>query len=282
MEIEVKGHSGCQIDVAKEDDGLFVYKSTVDPKYLERLTLQAEKQRRAAQHEYQHIRIPRVFDICRTDTQTTVKMEYVYSLNFIEFFEHAGFEQVNYLIKALEKFIDYEVGECTLQRVSADIFRSKFVEVRSKVTNSSQQTEVILNKAQSIFDNLEDMMLPVGLCHGDLTFSNILFNGNNYYLIDFLDSFIETPLQDIAKIRQDTCFRWSPLMYTKPYDRVRFRIACDCVDKELDHYFSSKYDWYKRYYRTMQLMNILRILPYAKEQRVVEYLENILGGLINE
>ena len=34
MEIEVKGHSGCQIDVVNEDGGVYVYKSTADPKYL--------------------------------------------------------------------------------------------------------------------------------------------------------------------------------------------------------------------------------------------------------
>ena len=33
MEIEVKGHSGCQIDVVPEDDGISVYKSTADPKF---------------------------------------------------------------------------------------------------------------------------------------------------------------------------------------------------------------------------------------------------------
>ena len=31
MEIEVKGHSGCQIDVVSEEGQIFVYKSTADP-----------------------------------------------------------------------------------------------------------------------------------------------------------------------------------------------------------------------------------------------------------
>ena len=93
------------------------------------------------------------------------------------------------------------------------------------------------------------------------------FNGNNYYLIDFLDSFIETPLQDIVKIRQDTAYRWSQLMYTKRYDAVRLGIICDKIDHEIDLYFSNKYQWYTDHYRTVQLMNILRILPYAHEEK---------------
>lgn len=39
MEIEVKGHSGCQIDVVSEEGQIFVYKSTADPLYLNRLAL---------------------------------------------------------------------------------------------------------------------------------------------------------------------------------------------------------------------------------------------------
>ena len=63
-----------------------------------------------------------------------------------------------------------------------------------------------MDASQRVFDALSDMLIPVGTCHGDLTFSNILFNGNNYYLIDFLDSFIESPLLDIVKLRQDTAW----------------------------------------------------------------------------
>ena len=77
MEIEVKGHSGCQIDVINENNGVFVYKSTADPKYLNRLVLQAAKQQKACAVEYQHIRVPRIYGVKQTDTQSFVKMQYV-------------------------------------------------------------------------------------------------------------------------------------------------------------------------------------------------------------
>ena len=287
MKIEVKGHSGCQIGVVPEEGEIYVYKSTADPKYLTRLALQAEKQKAAAQVAYQHIRVPEVLSI-KTDAETTVvKMQYVYSRNFIEFFEQAGFEQVDYLIGALKYFIEYEIKQCEEQKVRADIFREKYADVRSKVEKNSiyevdNEIVSILNRSQAVFASLEDMLLPVGLCHGDLTFSNVLFNGNNYYLIDFLDSFVETPLQDIVKIRQDTCYRWSQLMCTKRYDVVRLHIVCDKIDREIDNFFSQKYAWYRQYYKPMQLMNILRILPYAHERKVVDYLETILKGILDE
>lgn len=287
MEIEVKGHSGCQIDVVNEKGNIYVYKSTADPKYLNRLALQANKQQKACAVEYQHIRVPRIFELKQTDKQTVVKMQYVYSKNFIEFFEQAGFEQVEYLVGALKYFVEYEISKSSLQTVSAAIFRDKYADIRRKVGRNplfvgNGEIEEILERCQNIFDNMRDMNIPVGICHGDLTFSNILFNGNNYYLIDFLDSFIETPLQDIVKIRQDTAYRWSQLMYTKPYDAVRLKIICDKIDSEIDGYFREKFDWYRVNYKILQLMNILRILPYTHEEKVSECLKNILKSLLNE
>lgn len=286
MEIEVKGHSGCQIDVASEDSGIYVYKSTADPKYLRRLALQAKKQRAAAEDEYQHIRVPQIFELQENADTTIIKMQYVYSKNFIEFFEQAGFEQVDYLIGALEYFVEHEISKCELQKVAPKILQDKFAEIKGKcLTNPLYEgNEVILsilNRSEQVFNSLPELTMPIGICHGDLTFSNILFNGNNYYLIDFLDSFIETPLQDIVKIRQDTQFRWSQLMYTKPYDATRLRIVCDKIDHEIHQYFTRKYQWYSDNYSVVQLMNILRILPYAKEEKVVQYLVDVLNQLLD-
>lgn len=286
MRMEVKGHSGCQIDVANEDNNIFVYKSTADPKYFKRLALQAEKQRVAAEVEYQHIRVPKIYGIEKTDETVVVKMQYVYSKNFIEFFEQAGFEQIDYLISALEYFVEHEISKSKLQNVSASIFQDKFAEIKGKCDTNpfyrdDERIISILSRSEEVFHNLKDIVIPVGLCHGDLTFSNILFNGNNYYLIDFLDSFIETPLQDIVKLRQDTCHRWSQLMYTKRYDTVRLRIILDKIDHEINTYFSNKYEWYRTNYPVMQLMNILRILPYAHEEKVISFLTDTLESLLD-
>lgn len=287
MEIEVKGHSGCQIDVISEADNIYVYKSTADPKYLKRLVLQTEKQRAAGEKQYQHIRVPRILDVKKSDSTVVVKMQYVYSKNFVEFFEQAGFEQIDYLVGALEVFIEHEIGQSKLQQVPAALFQQKFSDIRSKcevnpLYQGDAQIAEILSRSAEVFAAMKEMRLPVGLCHGDLTFSNILFNGNNYYLIDFLDSFVETPLQDIVKIRQDTAYRWSQLMYTKRYDAVRLHIILDKIDRQIDTYFSNKYQWYNDFYAVMQLMNMLRILPYAHEEKVIDYLKVTISGILNQ
>ena len=285
MELEVKGHSGCHVDVVREDGKLLVYKSTYDKGYIDRLYLQGKKQKEAAKIGLQHIRVPQVYEINRDDTSVLIKMEYVYSKSFVGYFEYAGFEQISYFIKALCLFIDYEVANSTMQVVSSDILKEKFADVKKKTVSNvalkdDEEVLDILERSSAYFENAQDMILPIGKCHGDLTFSNILFNGNNYYLIDFLDSFVESPLLDIVKIRQDSSYLWSQLMYSGECDSIRLKIVADKIDREIVR-FASKYEWFS-HYKLFQLMNFLRILQYAKEPRVINYLKNVLNQLLYE
>ncbi len=288
MEIEVKGHSGCKIEIVSEANDLYIYKSSYDKKYLPRLVKQAIKQQQAAKDEYQHVRIPQIFELVHDEEHVSIKMEYVYSRNFIEYFETAGFEQIDYFIKALVLFVEKELKDSVLQKVPVNITINKFYDVK-KVINSNNllrgDDEILhlmelANAKMETFAKNRFIEIPVGRCHGDLTFSNILFNGNNYYLIDFLDSFIESPLMDIVKIRQDSYHLWSQLMYVKPYDQLRLKIVSEKIDKEIQKYFS-RYEWYAKFYDIFQLLNMLRILQYAKEEKVVVFLKREIKNLLN-
>ena len=287
MEIEVKGHSGCNIDIVREDNDLYIYKSSHDKKYLSRLVLQVEKQRKASIEEYQHVRIPQILSVEQDEEHVSVKMEYVYSRNFIEYFETAGFEQIRYFINALISFVERELKKSLVQSVPTSITMEKFMDVEKKISSNSlikddPSIKKLIQKAKGRIENLckqTAIEIPIGICHGDLTFSNILFNGNNYYLIDFLDSFIESPLMDIVKIRQDSHHLWSQLMYVKPYDKLRLKIICEKIDHEIDKHFS-QYEWYQKYYKDYQLLNMLRILQYAKDPKVVNYLKTEISRIL--
>lgn len=285
MEIKVKGHSGCQIDIVNAGESLLIRKSTHDKKYIHRLYQQAVKQREASRITYQHIRIPEIFDIERTDTYLNIRMEYVYSKNYVDYFEDSGFDQINYFVRALKIFIDSEIANSKMVPIGKDIVQSKFEDICDKVAHNDficKDCDVagILEKSAAVFYNIdEDMTLPVGQCHGDLTFSNILFNGNNYYLIDFLDSFIESPLLDLVKVRQDSHYGWSQLMYGHELDKVRMKIISNKIDNEINTYYST-YDWYNKYYKMFQLMNFLRVIQYAKEEQVIRFLKTVLNSLL--
>ncbi|MBQ9577629.1 MAG: phosphotransferase [Muribaculaceae bacterium] len=283
MKLDIQGHSGCDITIVTEDNELHIHKSTHDAGYVPRLVNQANKQIAASKTEYQHIRVPKIFEVVQTPTDATIKMEYIYSKNFVEYFESAGFEQIKYLIGAIKYFIDLEINHSTLQTVPSSILTDKMADVARKVEKNvhlkdDAEAQELVRRSSDVMNGVGDMVMPVGTCHGDLTFSNILFNGNNYYLIDFLDSFIESPLLDIVKIRQDTAYLWSTLMYHKPFDKVRLSIISEKIDTAIDEYFTEKYDWYRRYYMPLQLMNFLRILQYGHDDKVIAYLKRVIAG----
>lgn len=70
-------------------------------------------------------------------------------------------------------------------------------------------------------------------------------------------------------------------MYIHEFDKIRLQIISHKIDENINTYFS-KYDWYNKYYRIFQLMNFLRILQYAHEEKVITYLKNVIKKIINE
>ena len=107
-----------------------------------------------------------------------------------------------------------------------------------------------------------------------------MFDGGENYLIDFLDSFIESPLIDIVKLRQDTAFYWSEKMYTNKYDSLRLHLILKILDERICK-MASQFAWYDQYYQTFQLMNFWRIMQYATKPEIVEYLKSIIFSLTN-
>lgn len=284
MELAVKGHSGYTIDIVREGVDLYIYKRSAEGDKAPRLLKQAEKQKKASNFPHKGFQIPAILGIEQNEQGVSVKMPYIYSRNFMEYFESAGFEQIDYFIQTLIRFIEEELEHSSIQVIPADIVNNKLLSVKKTIAfnahiRKDNALASIMEKAERLLTGITEWQLPVGICHGDLTFSNILFTANTYYLIDFLDSFIESPLMDIIKLRQDSAHIWSAKLYTKPYDPIRLQIICKKIDAELDSYFR-KYKWYNDYYLPLQVLNLLRVLQYAKEDSIVNYLETELTKLL--
>lgn len=283
MQIDIKGHSGCDIDIIENDGKLYVKKSTKDLKYLNRLELQAEKQKND-KCLTSSLDNPYIYTVSKTDNECYMIMDYIYAKNFIDYFEHASPSDINNFIDEFIKYINSELIQCKTEDVNKEIFINKFNSIvknceKNELTKNNNRVKIILNECNKVFQKMPDTLkMPIGICHGDLTFSNILFTSNKFYFIDYLDSFIETPIQDIVKLRQDTKYFWSTMMYNKKYDIVRLNMIFKYIDDKIVEYFNNKEEYYTLYDR-LQLMNILRILPYVKEEKVRDFVLNILESL---
>ena len=283
MNIDIKGHSGCNIDIIEEGDNLIVKKSTEDPKYIKRLELQGNKQMND-KCLTDSIYNPYISEIKSDENECYILMDYIYANNFIDYFEKASPQDINHFIDNFIQYIHNEIDNCEIKKISKNVYIDKFNSVvknceKNELLKGNMRVKSILKDCEKVFTNLpEEIELPVGICHGDLTFSNILFASNKFYFIDYLDSFIETPIQDIVKLRQDTKYFWSTMMYKKKYDVVRLNIIFDYIDNKIAEHFE-EFEYYFRNYDSLQLMNILRILPYVKEEKIRDFVLNILASL---
>ena len=280
MNIDIKGNSGCSIDIIEKDNKLFVKKSTQDPNYRKRLNLQGHKQASDELADKCGIRTPKIHELNCGSDEAFILMDYVYSKNFIDYFESASKQDIDNLVEKLTAYIDKEFEHSIYKEIGTKIFIEKIESIFSKC-NSDEYSE-LKNDILNVFENIKGLIaFPVGTCHGDLTFSNILFASNGIYFIDYLDSFIETPLQDIVKLRQDTKYGWSCLKTDRRFDNIRMKMILKYIDDKIDNHFKDN-SYYKKWYGIMQLMNILRILPYSNEEKVKNFVISTLKGILED
>ena len=291
--IEVEGHSGCYIDIKKENDVLVIDKYTKSDKYIPRLKAQFDKQELASKNNItNNIIVPKII---KSDESWPGEyhgiMEYVYGKNFVQFFEYADKMTIDKFITTICEFIRNEIESSTCEiEYETDELHKKWKSVKKNMLNIYKEDSQFYPSIMNIIKLCDEIFKPVmkfenfyiGKCHGDLTFSNIIFRDNEYALIDFLDSFIESPIMDIVKLRQDTKYKWSTLMYnSKDYDKTRYDMICKYIDEQLDNNFR-KYSFYNNSYPVFQLMNFLRIVQYAKKDEVTVYLIDTINNILEE
>lgn len=279
-ELKIKGHSGCGLRIIEDAGYLFVEKSCA-PSYTDRLRKQYLKQRNAEyMTQYTGFDVP--YPVW-TD-KSTMLMPYVHAMSFVEYFERASKSDIDTLVTDLIKYIRYECQCSSIESVDTKVFIDKVKSVNENAKNNSilsrHDIDIVNNACQRALDYLSIFSaidIPVGKCHGDLTFSNILFkSAGKHALIDFLDSFVETPLQDIVKLRQDTLYGWSLMMTTQQYNEAHIKTVLKYIDNKIMNEFTAEE---MQYYNILQYINILRIVPYVKEHKVFERLIEILDSI---
>lgn len=103
--------------------------------------------------------------------------------------------------------------------------------------------------------NFRPISMPIGWCHGDFTIDNMIpqFEEGRLVIIDFLDSFIDSPWMDMVKLRQDTKHKW----ILRNGGTERQHVILDLLDGAFGHLVS------EMDYVPLQILNLARILPYA-------------------
>lgn len=244
MDFKVRGHSSYSLSLR---DGVVWKEATENDN---RLVKSAQKQK---DFNSQFFKTPKIFDI----NPSYFSMKYIKGYSFVEFLIYSTKNDLDKLLKKIEGYFKERIeGKET---ISANILEDKIKSIDPKYLE--------------LFGELNDIEVYKGKSHGDMTLSNMIFS-NDIYLIDFLDSYIESPTMDLVKLRQDTHLFWSLEMSELTYDKNKVRIGLNYIDDWL----VNNYDFTN--YNLLQKLNLLRILPYAKTDRVKEFVNNSIPKLI--
>jgi hypothetical protein len=266
----VKGHSGFGIELLDE---LTIRKSATGAG-AGRLKLQIEKQVCFQKNSLQDkVRTPKIFRTADAPGRFHADMEFIAAKDFIQFLSEADRAALDDFLKTITDFIRRNLKLCENVDVSEQV-ELKLFELKKKNVPA-----IYIKAAKKLC--VPPVRVPVGPCHGDLTLSNILFKGDHLYLLDFLDCFVESPLQDIVKLRQDTRFGWSLQLYQADFNWPKIQITLRYLDQKIEAAFRDD-EWFCRHYKLFQLVNLMRVLPYCTETKTAALITSSLDQMLKK
>lgn len=269
--IREKSNSKEKIELESNHGKFFIKKTWVEIDRGEKAILK--------QINFDEIRISDL--IIRTPKVLKTELSNKKFIAFMEYIEgHSGSDistigsrNISLKIKdSLSILININLERSKFLDVDCSIFVKKLDGILLQIDIGSEMYK-LARDLKLIFDRQKTIKLPVGPCHGDLTLSNIIIStSGSLNLIDFLDTFINSPLWDIVKLYQDLKYGWSYRTLAGP-ERESARIFfANCIPNQLRIYEEIMSDQV----RLFDALNLVRLSPYIKNQETEKWLvENL-------
>ena len=250
------GLSGCKLELIGSNT---LRKHSSSLSYNKRLELQVKKQELFSNQVFRNVETPKVL----RKEDSYFDMEYVTGRSFDEYFSVCSVNDIDFVFDSLCGYFDGLISNA--QYYQPEVSKKRLLDkINSLETHTNHLTDLyhIRQMVSSI-----TMKIPQTFCHGDLTFTNIIFNKNRLYYIDFLDCFIDSFLCDLIKLKQDLYYHWS--LDVQGIKNLRIRQIYSFLWKKLE-------DRYRQYVETIEfdvldILNTLRIEPYLtnEDQRLI-------------
>ncbi len=275
--LPIKGHSNFDLSLSKRHDGYFV-KKTAFRDGIARLKQQAQKQIDFDQVMRKNLLISNFFEAAavtsseETAEQYSFFMKFYHGQSILNIIESEDIYQLRNIIDKLFMFLDWEFENAKLEPLDTKKMLDKLESLDAKITEKKlKQTLEVMKK---YIQKNKNMKMHMGVSHGDFTFSNMIFS-HKIVLIDFLDSFIETPLQDISKLLQEVRLQWTLLLSNEKTDKTKINIGYRYLLKQTEEKLKvlmKKYSIDRKTVEFFYIMTLLRIIPYTKNKHIFDLL----------
>jgi len=257
------GLSGCKLEIIS---GSRIRKYSSNKDYNSRILAQIEKQNSFSRHTFTNIDTPKIISEHHEDL-VYFDMEYISGCDYYQYFSLASCVNIERIFLFLDEYFKFLIANS--HQYKSQIVKGK---IKSKLLSLSDSQYSFL--FEFVLEHLDKINIDVrkSFCHGDLTVSNILFHPQKVYLIDFLDSYIDTFIVDFVKLKQDLYYHW----ILKNNDVKNLRIV-QCFNS-IWNYIESNYRDYvsSDIFYVLELLNFLRIEPYLTTNKQRSILDNII------
>jgi len=257
------GLSGCKLEVLSDST---IRKYSSSENYNQRLTIQIDKQNLFSKYIFTNIDTPKIIKKYE-DKLIYFDMEYIMGCDYYEYFSVTSSTGIQKIFNFLDEYFEFLI-------YNSHQYKEKVVKDKIKNKLLSFKNEKYISLIQFTLNYLNNISLDVkkSFCHGDLTISNILFHPKKIYLIDFLDSYLDTFLLDLIKLKQDLYYYW--ILEINESKNLRIMQCFNIVW----NYIETKYAMYLNTdtFYILELINFLRIEPYLTDNNQRIILNNII------
>ena len=194
-------------------------------------------------------------------------------------FLNSGLKEVLLIKNFLHEYFKFLNKRIVWVEIDKNIFFKKLDAIEKKIKIMELKS---FFKRKKIFMRKkikEISMYPTGMCHGDLTLSNIILEKNKICLIDFLKTYNDSILQDLSKVYQEFLLGWSSRELSQQ-EKLRSQIISKkIIDKNFFKIFSKKI---LKHLHFEVLMTLFRIFPYVNknDQLTIRWLKNSVNNVL--
>jgi hypothetical protein len=277
-DIQARSYSNDSLKIISGEDYPLVLKTFTSN--LDRALLNIDKQKKfvTITNDSFTVRSAPITSIFENKLNIEMTMPYIEGISGEDFAIYGVKKIATHLSLSLSSILSNEFSKSVDISVDKKIFTDKFESIFDFVDDLTIKSFYL--KLKKFLCLLPDkLIIPYGPCHGDLTLGNLIYApDNSITLFDFLYTYYESPLQDVGKLIQEFKYHWSFRQCSDPIKLKGKIFLASAYPKYLDNHLKN----YKSQILIFEMLNLIRISPYIRDDITLEWLLLSLNKLSSE